>query len=61
MISRIKNVDSDDLVKVRVILSTYESHCAEFYFKQIFDLIPERIRPECRRTYKAYDGINNLV
>lgn len=60
MISRIKNVDSDDLVKVRGILSTYESHCAEFYFKQIFDLIPERIRPECRRTYKAYDGINNL-
>ena len=23
-------------------------------------MIPERIRPECRRTYKAYDGINNL-
>ena len=60
MISRIKNVDSDNLVKVRVILSTYESHCAEFYFKQVFGLIPERIRPECRRTYKAYDGINNL-
>jgi len=60
MISRIKNVDSDNLVKVRVILSTYESHFAEFYFKQIFDLIPERIRPECRRTFKAYDGINNL-
>lgn len=60
MISRIKNIDSDNLLKVRAIISTYEAHCAEFYFKQVFDLIPERIRPECRRTFKAYDGINNL-
>jgi CRISPR-associated protein Cas1 len=28
--------------------------------KQIFQLIPERIRPEGRKTFKAYDGVNNL-
>ena len=25
-----------------------------------FGLIPERIRPERRRTYRAYDGVNNI-
>jgi hypothetical protein len=35
-ITRIKNVDSTDLGKVRNILSTYEAHCSEFYFEQVF-------------------------
>jgi CRISP-associated protein Cas1 len=59
-VTRIKNVGNVDLRKVRNLLATFESHCSEFYFKQIFELIPERVRPLSRRTFKAYDGINNL-
>ena len=37
-----------------------EAKFSQFYFKQIFQLIPESIRPESTKTFKAYDGINNL-
>lgn len=57
---RIKSIDTTDLKKLRYILTNYEAHASEFYFKQIFGLIPERVRPTSRRTYKAYDGVNNL-
>ena len=32
----------------------------EHYFNEIFSLLPERIRPEGRKTFKAYDGTNNI-
>jgi CRISPR-associated protein Cas1 len=38
----------------------YEGHCSDRYFSQIFGLMPESLRPECRRTFKAYDGLNNI-
>jgi CRISPR-associated protein Cas1 len=38
----------------------YESKFTKHYFNQIFSLFPEKIRPEARRTFKAYDGMNNL-
>nr|MDO8134814.1 CRISPR-associated endonuclease Cas1 [Candidatus Njordarchaeum guaymaensis] len=31
------------------------------YFEQILSLIPEVVRPDRRRTFKAYDGINNIL
>jgi CRISPR-associated protein Cas1 len=37
-----------------------ESKSARLYFNQIFKLFPESIRPENRKTYKAYDGLNNV-
>jgi CRISPR-associated protein Cas1 len=37
-----------------------ESRYNHLYFKQIFQLIPSNIRPERRRGFKAYDGVNNL-
>jgi CRISPR-associated protein Cas1 len=37
-----------------------EAKFSQFYFKQILQLIPEKIRPESRKTFKAYDGVNNL-
>ena len=52
--------DFNDLKKLRYNLTNYEAHCSEYYFKEIFSLIPDRIRPLNRKTYKAYDGINNL-
>jgi len=38
----------------------YEGHCSDKYFRQIFGLMPESLRPECRKTFKAYDGVNNI-
>jgi len=37
-----------------------ESRYARLYFSQIFKLFPKSIRPEKRKTFKAYDGINNV-
>jgi CRISPR-associated endonuclease Cas1 len=37
-----------------------EGRHARHYFNQIFTLFPESIRPEKRKIYKAYDGINNV-
>ena len=37
-----------------------EGHFSENYFNQIFSLIPYSVRPDSRKTFKAYDGINNL-
>lgn len=36
-------------------LMSYEGKCSDQYFKQILPLFEESIRPENRRTYKAYD------
>jgi CRISPR-associated protein Cas1 len=41
-------------------LSTYEAHCSRIYFKQIFSLFSDSVRPKNRKTFKAYDGVNNL-
>jgi CRISPR-associated endonuclease Cas1 len=51
------NVDD---VSDRNKLFTLESRCARMYFKQIFALFPESIRPEKRVGFKAYDGLNNV-
>jgi CRISPR-associated protein Cas1 len=36
-----------------------EGKATERYFTQIFQLLPKLIRIENRRTFKAYDGVNN--
>jgi CRISPR-associated protein Cas1 len=38
----------------------YEGHCSDNYFNQIFGLVSESLRPERRKTFKAYDGLNNV-
>jgi CRISPR-associated protein Cas1 len=58
--SQIESIESDSLDVVRRKLTAIESHNAQFYFKQIFGLIPEKIRPANRTGYKAYDGVNNV-
>jgi CRISPR-associated protein Cas1 len=52
--------DTESLESARRKLMTAESHCAKQYFKQIFSLFPESIRPEGRTGFKAYDGLNNV-
>jgi len=60
MVERIRSLKLENLNQLRNKLSTYEGHCSEVYFRQIFGLFSENIRPEHRRTFKAYDGLNNL-
>jgi CRISPR-associated protein Cas1 len=57
---RINAVETNDLALLRRRLTQVEAKFSRFYFKQILGLIPEGIRPERRRTYRAYDGVNNL-
>lgn len=54
------NGKSETLESVRKRLTVIESHNARLYFKQIFSLFPESIRPEKRNGFKAYGGINNV-
>jgi CRISPR-associated protein Cas1 len=59
-IQQVKNLEINDLAQLRKKLLAYESHASRAYFKRIFSLFPASIRPEGRRTFKAYDGVNNL-
>jgi len=60
VMERLKNLEADDSAKLRVRLMSIEGHCSDRYFSQIFGLIPQLVRPDCRKTFKAYDGINNV-
>jgi CRISPR-associated protein Cas1 len=53
-------IESGDIRKVRTSFTGTEGKYAEHYYRNIFKLIPENIRPERRRTYRAYDGLNNI-
>jgi CRISPR-associated protein Cas1 len=41
-------------------LMAIEGHCSKHYFKQVFQLFPSFMQVENRKTFKAYDGLNNL-
>jgi CRISPR/Cas system-associated endonuclease Cas1 len=56
----LNGVKSDDLSKVRHKMISFEGKFTEHYFKQIFRLLPETLRPEKRKKFKAYDGVNNI-
>lgn len=44
----------------RTRLLGIEGKHAQYYYPKIFELFPEKVRPERRETYKAYDGVNNI-
>jgi len=48
------------LDKIRAKLHGIEGRYTKRYFDQIFCLLPESIRPENRKGFKAYDGTNNI-
>ena len=56
----IESAASENLKIYRRRLTQIEAKCSRLYFKEIFTLFPENIRPESRRTFKAYDGLNNV-
>lgn len=57
---KIDALKTDDLKSLRKQLLHIEGKFSQFYFNQIFQLIPEKLRPENRRGFKAYDGVNNI-
>lgn len=59
-VQKIENSKCETMISMRRRLMGYESKFTKQYFDQIFSLLPEVLRPEFRRTFKAYDGTNNL-
>ena len=59
-IETIKNLSVEDYTTFRRRLNGVEGKCSERYFNQIFQLFDESFRPQRRRKFKAYDGLNNL-
>jgi CRISPR-associated protein Cas1 len=57
---KIDTIPENNLKTVRKQLLPIEGRCSEQYFKQIFQLLPKQIRIENRKTFKAYDGVNNI-
>ena len=60
IVSKIEGLESSDLDSFRKKLTGIEGKYSEGYFKQIFEMLPEKLRPEKRMKFKAYDGVNNL-
>ena len=57
---RIDELESADLLTLRRRLNGIEGKYTERYFRQVFQLLPANLRPEKRRGFKAYDGMNNI-
>ncbi len=60
VIQSIKKLPTENYTSLRRKLTGLEGRSAYRYFKQILDLFQESIRPECRKKFKAFDGVNNL-
>jgi CRISPR-associated protein Cas1 len=52
-------VRESDLKRLRSRLLQLEGKQGDYYFRQIFQLFPEKLRPTNRVGFKAYDGLNN--
>jgi CRISPR-associated protein Cas1 len=57
----VKSLPENDIRLIRNKLMSYEGKYSERYFRQILQLFAESFRPEKRRTFKAYDGLNNIL
>lgn len=57
---RINKLEIQDLKKLRAKLLSIEGHAQMKYFDQVFSLFDESVRPNGRKTYQAFDAINNV-
>lgn len=60
VVKSVNDLKADDMSTFRRKLMAIEGHCSDKYFGQIFNLLPDALRPEHRKTFKAYDGMNNI-
>jgi len=56
---KIERIQSENLKDIRRKLMTIEGNFTRQYFSQIFQLFPRKLKPKMRKTFKAYDGMNN--
>ncbi|MCW3976822.1 MAG: CRISPR-associated endonuclease Cas1 [Candidatus Bathyarchaeota archaeon] len=56
---KIEKIQSENLKDIRRKLMTIEGNFTRQYFGQIFRLFPKKLKPRMRKTFKAYDGVNN--
>jgi len=59
--TKLDEIGKHDSDTVRRKLLALEGHCTDRYYEQIFQLLPETLRINKRKTYQAYDGVNNLL
>jgi CRISPR-associated endonuclease Cas1 len=59
-IEAIKNLEANTLSMLQNRLCNIEGNCTKRYFHQLFDILPEPLRPAKRMPFKAYDRTNNL-
>ena len=57
----IEGVEGVSLRAIRRRLLPIEGSCSNHYFKQVFRLFPKGLRVGGRRTFRAYDGVNNSL
>jgi CRISPR-associated protein Cas1 len=60
VVKSVNDLKAGDMPTFRRKLMAIEGHCSDRYFSQIFSLLPDALRPERRKTFKAYDGTNNI-
>jgi CRISPR-associated protein Cas1 len=53
-------IEAEDMRTFRRKLMSLESKFSKRYFDQIFKLFDEEIRPQGRKTFLAFDGLNNV-
>jgi CRISPR-associated protein Cas1 len=58
--AKVEGLNCDSLRDARYRLNQIEGKASQHYFNEIFSLFPEKIRPERRVGFKAYDGLNNV-
>ena len=56
----VERLDVEDYGLLRKRLLAVEGRCSGHYFEEVFKLFPKKLRPEKRRGFHAYDGVNNL-
>jgi CRISPR-associated protein Cas1 len=57
--AKIQSLNSNNLKEIRKRLMPIEGKATEFYFRQIFQLLPKNLRVDKRKSWKAFDGVNN--
>lgn len=60
IVQRVESLETDSLKDARQRLTSFEGKMSELYLREIFRLIPEKLRPAERQTFQDYDGVNNI-
>ena len=60
VIPRIKSLKETNLKMLRRRILNFEGKFSRYYFRQVYKLFPEKIRPLSRVSYHAYVGLNNV-